>query len=51
MKREIKLLESSSTPKFEATINEHLNEGWKIKGNMIAVSSGITVMLYKKFKN
>ena len=50
MKGKIKIIESEHYPTLEKSVNQFLDKGWKIKGNMIKGSGSLIIMLYKKSK-
>lgn len=46
--KKVKILECAYITKvFEKAINKHLENGWKIKGDLVNVKGCLTLMIYK----
>lgn len=46
--KKIKILDSTTIPNLEKSINKYLRKGWKIKGNVFNGCDCSKVVLYKK---
>jgi len=50
MKTEVKVIREASqnTSLFESVLNAHLADGWKLRGQMVAVDNYLHHMVYKE---
>lgn len=49
--RTIKIIRETTLKDFETKINEHLSNGWTLKGNLCIGETEFIQMLQKKIKN